>query len=326
MFRPPFNPDDVDPRFVIDPFEPAYVPLCESGELDRRVQKALQELEDCCACPRNCHVNRTAGEVRVCSTGRYARVTSVSPHFGEEDCLRGWNGSGTIFFASCNLRCVFCQNWDISQNAVGTECSAGQIADLMIELQNRGCHNINFVTPEHVVPQVIEAIAEAVRLGLSIPVVYNTSAYDSIESLELLDGIVDIYMPDFKFWQRETSRRYVKAKDYPERARDAILEMHRQVGPLRFSEEGIARRGVIVRHLVMPGLEHETKAIFEWLANEVSRDTFVNIMGQYRPENKVGTVKPDGTVQYEQINRGPYPEEMSGAYEAARQAGLWRFD
>ena len=144
--------------------------------------------------------------------------------------------------------------------------------------------------------------------------------------MKILDGIVDIYMTDFKFWQRETSRRYVKAKDYPERARDAILEMHRQVGPLRFREEGIARRGVLVRHLVMPGLAHETKAIFEWLANEVSRDTFVNIMGQYRPENKVGTVKPAGTVQYEQIHRRPYPEEMNGAYEAARQAGLWRFD
>jgi putative pyruvate formate lyase activating enzyme len=326
MFRPPFNSDDVDPRFVIDPFEPAYLSLHESGELETRVQNALEKLEDCSACPRDCHVNRTAGETEVCGTGRYARVTSVSPHFGEEACLRGWNGSGTIFFALCNLRCVFCQNWDISQRAVGKECSAGQIAELMIELQACGCHNINFVTPEHIVPQVIEATAEAVQRGLSVPIVYNTSAYDSIESLKLLDGIVDIYMPDFKFWESETSRRFVKAKDYPGHARDAILEMHRQVGPLRFSPEGVARRGVLVRHLVMPGLAHETKAIFEWLANDVSRDTFVNIMGQYRPENKVGTKREDGTVRYEEIDRRPSREEMDGAYRAAREAGLWRFD
>jgi putative pyruvate formate lyase activating enzyme len=326
MFRPPFNPAHGDSRFVIDPFKPAYLSLCASGELDLRVERALEELKNCRACPRNCRVNRVAGEVRVCNTGRYARVTSVSPHFGEEACLRGWNGSGTIFFSMCNLLCVFCQNWDISHNAVGKECSAGEIAELMIELQNRGCHNVNFVTPEHVVPQVIEAIAEAVPLGLSVPIVYNTSAYDSLESLAILDGIVDIYMPDFKFWERDTARRYLKAKDYPERAREAIQEMHRQVGTLRFSEEGIARRGVLVRHLVMPGLTHETRAIFEWLATELSPDTFVNIMAQYRPENKVGTKKRDGTTQYEQIDRRPYPEEMSDAYDAARKAGLWRFD
>jgi putative pyruvate formate lyase activating enzyme len=221
---------------------------------------------------------------------------------------------------------VFCQNWDISQRSTGSECSAERIADLMIALQDQGCHNINFVTPEHVVPQVVEAIADAVARGLSIPIVYNTSAYDSLDSLELLGGLVDIYMPDFKFWGRETSRRYLKAKDYPGRAREAIVEMQRQVGPLRFSPEGIARRGVLVRHLVMPGLLHETQEIFEWLAREVSPDTFVNIMAQYRPENRVGERGRDGEVQYAEINRRPTGEEMNRAYRLAWEAGLWRFD
>ncbi|UCG50667.1 MAG: radical SAM protein [Candidatus Latescibacterota bacterium] len=326
MFKFPHNLSPPDPKFVLDPFEPAYFELERSGEIPTRFAAAMKELEDCAACPRYCHINRIEEEPKVCHTGRYARVASVSPHFGEEDCLRGWKGSGTIFFALCNLRCVFCQNWDISQQATGTECTADQIAELMIELQNLGCHNINFVTPEHVVPQVIEAIGEAIPKGLSIPIVYNTSAYDSIESLTLLDGLVDIYMPDFKFWERESSRRLVKAKDYPVRAREAILEMHRQVGPLRFSPEGVARRGVLLRHLVMPGLLHETKAIFEWLANDVSPDTFVNIMAQYRPENKVGTKGRKGEIRYTEINRRPEHEELNRAYRIAREAGLWRFD
>lgn len=316
----------IDSRFILDPFEASYLALERSGRLARRVSAALGGLENCRACPRLCGVDRTAGETRVCGTGRFARVASAGPHFGEEACLRGWNGSGTIFFALCNLRCVFCQNWDISQRSVGRECTAGEIADLMIALQAQGCHNVNFVTPEHVVPQVIETVAEAIARGLSIPIVYNTSAYDSLESLALLDGIVDIYMPDFKFWGRETSRRYLKAKDYPERAREAILEMHRQVGPLRFSPEGVARRGVLLRHLVMPGLLEETRAIFEWLARDVSPDTFVNIMGQYRPENHVGERGRNGEIRFAGIDRKPTGDEMSAAYRMAREAGLRRFD
>ncbi|UCH85429.1 MAG: radical SAM protein [Candidatus Latescibacterota bacterium] len=320
------NPTPPDKRFVLDPFEPAYLALDRAGEMSKRVTKALKELEECNACPRRCGVNRTEGETQVCNKGRHARVASVSPHFGEEDCLRGWNGSGTIFIACCNLQCVFCQNWDISQRSTGTECTAAQMAEIMIELQNRGCHNINFVTPEHVVPQVIEAVAEAIPKGLSTPIVYNTSAYDSLESLNLLDGIVDIYMPDFKFWDRDTAKQYVKAKDYPNRAREAILEMHRQVGPLRFSPEGVARRGVLLRHLVMPGLLHESKAIFEWLANEVSPDTFVNVMAQYRPANKVGSKGKNDEIRYTAINRRPEHEEIAQAHRLAREAGLWRFD
>jgi putative pyruvate formate lyase activating enzyme len=315
----------VDSRFLLDPFEPAYRTLSEKEVADR-VEAGLRELEDCCACPRDCHINRIAGETRVCHTGRYARVASAFPHFGEEDCLRGFNGSGTIFFGLCNLRCVFCQNWDISQKSAGYECRPEAIAEIMLELQDRGCHNINCVTPEHVVPQVIEAIALAIAGGLRVPIVYNTSAYDAVASLRLLDGLVDVYMPDFKFWEKETARRLGKAKDYPERAREAILEMSRQVGPLRFGPDGIARRGVLLRHLVMPGLVHESAAIFEWLAEEVSPDTFVNIMDQYRPAYQVGEIAKNGTAKHDDINRRPRQQELTRAYEAARDAGLWRFD
>ncbi|MEE8320634.1 MAG: radical SAM protein, partial [Gammaproteobacteria bacterium] len=260
----------------------------------------------------------------VCHTGRHSFVSIAFPHFGEEDCLRGWNGSGTIFFGMCNLRCVFCQNWDISQQNSGKECSAEEIAGYMLTLQGRGCHNINFVTPEHVAPQVIEAIVAAIPKGLHLPIVYNTGAYDALSSLKLLDGLVDIYMPDFKFWDKESARRFVKAKDYPERAREAIKEMHRQVGVLKFGSDGVARRGVLLRHLVMPGQAEETAAIFEWLATELSPDTYVNIMSQYHPEYQVGFADHKG--KYLDINRRPYVEEFQAAHDAAFNAGLTRLD
>ena len=293
MFRRSNAASELDPRFVLAPFEPAYLELHRSGGMVERVAAAMRELADCCACPRACHVNRLADESKVCRTGRHALVTSAFPHHGEENCLRGSRGSGTIFFSLCNLRCVFCQNWDISQEASGVECSAKRIAELMLALQSQRCHNINFVTPEHVVPQVIEAIGEAIPMGLCLPIVYNTSAYDSLESLKLLDGIVDIYMPDFKFWKSDTAKRLCKARDYPDRAREAVAEMHRQVGPLKFGPDDVARRGVLIRHLVMPGQLDETSAIFNWLANELSPDTFVNIMGQYRPAYEVGRIAQD---------------------------------
>ncbi len=318
------DPPPPDPRFVVEDFEPAYMEVYRRGEFPARVEAALAELEDCRACPRNCGVNRLKDETRVCHTGRHAIVSSVFPHFGEEDCLRGWNGSGTIFFGLCNLRCVFCQNWDISQKQQGRECTAEEIADQMLALQAKGCHNINFVTPEHVAPQVIEAIAAAVPRGLHLSIVYNTSAYDALASLKLLDGLIDIYMPDFKFWTYDNSKRLVRAKDYPERAREAILEMHRQVGPLRFGPDGLARRGVLVRHLVMPGQEDEASAIFEWLATDVSPDTYINVMGQYRPEFQVGPEDVKG--KYRDINRGLYTSELLRAYQAAREAGLHRLD
>ena len=317
-----------DRRFLLDDcdFEPACLRVFREGGMPARVEAALAELADCHACPRNCACDRLKNETRACHTGRFAIVSSAFPHFGEEDCLRGGRGSGTIFFGLCNLRCAFCQNWDISQKLEGRECNGREIAALMIDLQERGCHNINFVTPEHVAPQVIEAIAEAVPRGLRIPIVYNTSAYDALSSLRLLDGLVDVYMPDFKFWKPETALRLARAKDYPERAREAILEMHRQVGPLKLGPDGLARRGVLVRHLVMPGQQDEAAAIFDWLAREVSPDTYVNVMGQYRPEYQVGQIAANGGVKHADIYHRPAPGEMRAAYDAARQAGLWRFD
>jgi putative pyruvate formate lyase activating enzyme len=318
---------NIDSRstFVIDPFRPAYLELSPE-EIARRVELGLSELLDCCACPRGCHVNRMAGTTSICHTARYARVNSGFAHFGEEDCLRGWAGSGTIFFSLCNLRCVFCQNWEISQREAGEEMPAPRIADMMLNLQQKGCHNINLVTPEHVVPQVLEAIKLAVEGGLQLPIVYNTSGYDSVASLMLLDGIVDIYMPDFKFWKRDTASRLAKAPDYPERAREAIAEMHRQVGTLKFGPNGLARRGVLVRHLVMPGQTDESASIFRWLSEQLSADTYVNIMGQYRPEYEVGQVTRDGSNRYEDIDRRPSPAEMHKVRQAAASAGLWRLD
>ena len=304
---------------------PAFMHL-SAGEIASRVKAGLAELAECRACPRNCGVNRLKNETRVCNTGRHAIVSSAFAHRGEEDCLRGTRGSGTIFFGMCNLRCVFCQNWDISQERDGRAMNARGIADLMLGLQDRGCHNINFVTPEHVVPQVLEAIEVAVQYGLRIPIVYNTSAYDAVPSLRLMEGLVDIYMPDFKFWRADTARRLGKAKDYPARAREAILEMHRQVGPLVIGDDGLAQRGVLVRHLVMPGQTDEAKAIFEWLVSELGPDTYVNIMGQYRPLYRVGEIARNGTARYTDIARPPTPFEMEEAYGVARAAGLWRFD
>jgi putative pyruvate formate lyase activating enzyme len=311
--------------FCIEPFSPAYRALA-SDAVAARVQEGLRELASCCACPRACRVDRLGGQSDLCRTARHALVTSAFAHFGEEDCLRGTSGSGTIFFGGCNLRCVFCQNWDISQRASGRPCSAEEIAQLMLALQARGCHNVNFVTPEHVVPQVLEAVAAAIARGLRVPIVYNTSAYDSVASLRLLDGIVDIYMPDFKLWERASSARLLGAKDYPERAREAIAEMHRQVGVLRLGPDGVARRGLLVRHLVMPGLGHESAAIFRWLATALSPDTYVNIMGQYRPEHRVGRPGRDGSPRFPAIDRRPADAELRDAYAAARAAGLWRFD
>jgi putative pyruvate formate lyase activating enzyme len=225
---------------------------------------------------------------------------------------------------------VFCQNWDISQQRSGKECTADEIADLMLSLQEQGCHNINFVTPEHVAPQMIEAIAAAVPRGLTLPIVYNTSAYDALSSLRLLDGLIDIYMPDFKFWSRDSAKILAKAKDYPDRAREAIFEMHRQVGPLRFDRQGMAVRGLLVRHLIMPGQTEEAAAIFDWLAREVSSDTYINIMDQYSPQFQVGQdtkkIGPNHLPRYSEINRRPRASEMDAAHAAARNAGLWRLD
>ncbi len=304
-------------------WEPAYLPLHQSGELQRRVERALGALRACRVCPRNCDVNRLEDKYAFCKTGRHAVVASHFPHFGEEDCLRGWNGSGTIFFSHCNLRCVFCQNYDISQAARLSQVRPTppeRLAQLMLELQRRGCHNINFVTPEHVVPQALEALALAVEGGLRLPLVYNTSAYDSAESLELLDGVVDIYMPDFKYWKPESAERYLKAPDYPEVARARIKEMHRQVGDLRLDGRGLAYRGLNIRHLVMPGALEETAAILRWIGQELGANTYVNLMDQYYPAGRVSA------TLYPELDRRLRPEEFREAERLAAVAGLRRLD
>jgi putative pyruvate formate lyase activating enzyme len=301
-------------------FAPAYLRSFEDGLLKEKIEEALECLRSCTLCPRNCEINRW-DRFAVCKVARYARVTSCFPHLGEEDVLRGWRGSGTIFFSWCNLRCVFCQNYEISHVGEGEEVRPQQLGRMMIGLQEMGCHNINFVTPEHVVPQILEALLYAVERGLRLPLVYNTSAYDSIHSIRLMEGIVDIYMPDFKLWDPGRCRKYLLAPDYPEAARRAIREMHQQVGELKLDEEGLALRGVLVRHLLMPGMVEDTREIMAFLASEVSRDTYLNIMDQYHPAWKVTTSK-----KYDEINRRVSSRELREAFSCAEKAGLWRFD
>ena len=307
-------------RNVPQEFEPAYLRLYQSGELTRRVERALRFLESCTACPRHCRVNRLADKFGVCKNGRYAIVSSYGAHLGEEDCLRGWRGSGTIFICGCNLRCVFCQNFDISWQLRGTPTPPEKLACMMLELQRDGCHNINFVTPEHVVPQLIEALPLAIERGLRLPLVYNTSAYDSMESLDLMDGVVDIYMPDFKYWDRESARKYSRAPDYPEVARRTIKEMYRQVGDLVMDEHGVAKRGLLIRHLVMPGDVVGTREVMRWIARELSPTTYVNVMAQYYPAGKVSR------SEFPEINRRVSPSEYERALQEAWAAGLKRLD
>jgi putative pyruvate formate lyase activating enzyme len=287
-------------------------------ELERRSVEAHELLgERCVVCPRGCKVDRRADVAGLCAIGRQAVVASYFPHFGEEDCLRGRHGSGTIFFSGCNLRCVFCQNHDISWSVRGEVVTSERLAEMMLELQAIGCHNVNWVTPEHVVPQILEALPLALARGLELPIVYNTSAYDSPDSLRLMEGIVDVYMPDFKLWTGDSARRYLKRADYPDVARETIVEMHRQVGDLVLDERGMARRGLILRHLIMPGLLEETEAILRFVGDELGTGTYVNLMAQYYVSGKVGQ---DG--QYEEIARGIHREEYEQALELARELGL----
>ena len=306
---------------VSPPGTPSYLRL-GSAELGRRAQAALELLEGPCGvCPRGCRVDRQRDEHGLCLVGRQTFVASYFPHFGEEDCLRGRHGSGTIFFNGCSLRCVFCQNFEIAWNLTGERAGPGRLATIMLELQAAGCHNINWVTPEHVVPQLLESMPIAVERGLRLPIVYNTSGYDALECLTLLEGVVDVYMPDFKLWTAERSRRYLKRADYPEVARVAMVEMHRQVGELVLDRDGLARRGLLVRHLVLPGLVDETEEILRFIAEEIGPSTYVNLMGQYRPHARVGE---DG--RYVELDRLLRREEYELALASAEAVGLSRLD
>ncbi|OPY92477.1 MAG: hypothetical protein A4E73_01093 [Syntrophaceae bacterium PtaU1.Bin231] len=297
---------------------PSYRAAYGSGLLQERAERARSLLRRCLLCPRNCAVDRRSGPSGCCRTGTKARVAACQAHFGEETVLVGRHGSGTIFMSCCNLLCTFCQNYDISHGGEGGEVDAGQLAAMMLALQGRGCRNINLVTPTHVVPQILEALVCAAEKGLRIPLVYNSAGYEKVETLRLLDGIVDIYMPDFKFWEGTWAERFCRAPDYPVRAREALREMHRQVGDLQVDASGTACRGLLVRHLVMPGGVAGSREIMEFLAREISKNTFVNIMDQYRP---CGESRRDAL-----IGRPLHEDEYRSAVRAAREAGLTRID
>jgi putative pyruvate formate lyase activating enzyme len=289
------------------------------GDAKRRLAALKARLAPCTLCPRFCRVDRPAGRIGFCGAGTVAVVSSAGPHFGEESCLVGRGGSGTIFLAGCNLGCVFCQNADISRAVVGRDADTPALAHLMLSLQERGCENVNLVTPTHFTAALAEAVLEARRRGLAVPIVWNSGGYELADVLRLLDGLVEIYMPDFKFARRRSADRYCRAPDYPDRAREALREMHRQVGDLSV-EGGVARRGLLVRHLVMPGHAAETREVLDFLAREISADTFVNVMGQYRPLGDLQTRQ--GRAQFAEIAMRPTPEEIEAARNYARRLGL----
>jgi len=296
--------------------QPAYIALYKNGELQRRVEGLGKILASCCLCPRACKVNRLAGEKGYCLAGAEVMISSASPHFGEEPPLVGSHGSGTIFLTHCNLKCVFCQNYDISHRGEGKRISSSELAQLMIGLQLRGCHNINFVTPTHYVPQIVAALPRAIELGLKVPLVYNCGGYESLEVIKLLDGVIDIYMPDTKFAREWEAASYCNAPDYPRVLQEVLLEMHWQVGDLMLDEQGVAYRGLLIRHLVMPHGVAGTREIIAFIARRVSANSYVNIMDQYRPLYRAG--------EYPEIDRRITSPEYREAIEIARDAGLRR--
>ncbi|ORY18345.1 hypothetical protein BCR34DRAFT_473454 [Clohesyomyces aquaticus] len=332
------------PPWLLDEYIPRYH-LISSIDAAKKRSEAYAHLRECNLCPRLCGVNRYE-KTGVCLIGaETVKVNTIAPHFGEEPCVQGHTGSGSVFFSGCNLRCVFCQNADIAHQRNGFDLTPEELGEWYMKLQDVGrVHNINLVTPEHVVPQIVLSILHARELGLRIPIIYNTSSFDSLESIKLLDGLVDIYLPDFKVWSDATSKRLLKADSYTTTAMESIKAMHEQVGDLCFTADGIAKKGVLLRHLVMPGKEDEGKEIVRWLAENVSKDLMVHIMEQYFPRAHVGkplraggkhkvTTEPGGIpssetktkVRYDDINRPVGLDEVASVRRAAEEAGLWRF-
>lgn len=297
-----------------------YLDACSSGLIRQRIQTAWQNLSSCQLCPRRCKKNRLTGETGYCRIADRAVVASYGPHFGEEAVLVGSHGSGTIFFGHCNLGCTFCQNYDISHGvddeATGEVVTPLQLAEIMVELQGLDCHNINFVTPTHVVPQILQALPLAAERGLHLPLIYNSSGYEEVETLQILDGIIDIYMPDFKFWRPASAARYCGARNYPRQAIKAIQEMQRQVGILTLDRKGVAERGLLLRHLIMPGGLEETRHILRFIARKISPATFINIMGQYHPCGRAHA--------FPEIDRQITAKEYRQELEDAEEAGLTR--
>ncbi len=301
-------------------FRPGYARLEDEGKLAARIEEAYNILKDCRLCPRQCRKDRGSGETGFCQTTGTAVVFSRQPHFGEELPLVGSNGSGTIFFSNCNLRCVFCQNYAIAHHGRGRETGDEQIAEMMLELQQMGCHNINLVTPTHVMPNILNATRIAYKKGLNLPLCYNTSGYEQKEIIELLDGIVDIYLPDMKFMDSNMAEKYnlAEAYDYPKKAKEALVEMHRQVGDLVTDDRGIAQRGLMIRHLVMPNRVSSPREFAYWVASNLDKNTYVNIMAQYRVEFMA--------FEYEEIARAIRSEEFIEAIDWAKEAGLRNLD
>ncbi len=298
-------------------FQPCYIKTYQSGKLREKIQKAYQILEDCTLCPNRCKVNRLKGELGDCKVEKDPMISSASPHFGEEAPLVGKHGSGTIFLTGCNLHCLYCQNYEISHGMMGQEISLEEFADQMLYLQRLGCHNINFVTPSHQVPQILAALEIAIPKGLKVPLVYNTGSYDSIQELKLMEDVIDIYMPDFKYWDKDVASKYSKkAIDYPEVARTAFKEMHRQVGALVINKEGIAERGMLIRHLVLPEGLAGTEHVMRFIATELSKNSYVNIMDQYRPCGEAWDHPP--------LDRKITSEEYREAIKTAQKQGLHR--
>jgi putative pyruvate formate lyase activating enzyme len=303
---------------MVRAFVPAYMETQERGLLKSKIDGAQEILASCRLCPRCCGVDRLSGEMGVCRTGDEAVVSSFSAHFGEEDPLVGRNGSGTIFFSGCGLLCIFCQNYEISHRLDGDPFSSDDLAGAMVSLQNSGCHNINFVTPTHVVPQILAALEKAIGAGLRIPLVYNSSGYDKVETLRLLEGVIDIYMPDFKFWDDKVAEKMCGAPDYPQVARAALKEMHNQVGDLVVDVNGIAQRGLLVRHLVLPEGLAGTREIMRFLARQISKDSYVNVMSQYRPCGRAADVAA--------FRRCITDDEYQSALRMAMEEGITRLD
>ncbi len=304
---------------MAETFEAAYLKLLAGGELKKRARRAMQHLERCELCARGCHVNRLLStKGAACQSGKKAKVCSFGPHFGEERPLVGRGGSGTIFFSWCNLACVFCQNWDISQQGEGRELGPQQLAEVMLELQGMGCHNINLVTPSHLVAQILSALLIAAEKGLHLPIVYNTGGYDSPQALALLEGVVDIYMPDMKFADSAVARPLLGVGDYAEVNRAAVQQMHRQVGDLVLDDAGIARRGLLIRHLVLPDNLAGTDTILEFIARDISVNTYLNLMDQYRPCYRAD--------EYSSLDRRLSKDEFRAAVAKAKALGLRRLD
>ena len=300
-------------------WHPAYEKLENEGKLAQRIEQAYAILEDCQLCPRRCGVNRKKGEKGFCRGPYRPVIFSAQPHFGEEVSLVGKNGSGTIFFSNCNLRCIFCQNWPISHEGKGKEITDEDLANMMIHLQKIGCHNINLVTPTHVMPNILNATRIALKKGLRLPLVYNTSGYERLEILKILDGVVDIYMPDMKYMDADQAEKYSSgASNYPEVTKRAIIEMNRQVGELKVNKRGIATRGLIIRHLVMPNRVAGTEKLLRWVAKALPKSTYVNIMAQYHVDYKA--------FDYPKIARGITVQEFLEAMEWAENFGLTNLD